>query len=826
MSIRALLVGINRYQKLPLRGCVNDVALMQALLREQYGVEDGQMRVLLDEAATLQGLTEGLRWLAETDPADSSTPPVRLFHFSGHGLQIADTTGTEPDGKTEALAPLDYQTAGALTDDALRAIYDQVDPATHLLLLMDCCHAGDIHFAPEADIVYRFLDPDEDEAVRIREAAWNYQMRRTEQLQQIEADLRGRGVAGPELRAAIQQAEADFDRQAATRATADTAILLAAARADQLAADARFAQNYYGALSYHLNQILRATQGAITYPDLIARLRETLLSERFSQIPQLVGAAARLNNLFLLGTAPRITPGRSQSMPILPDDPMPATPDNAPSRSDDDPLGSPAQQVPPAPFAAWDVARPAEMASELSGTPEPAMLSAATLPGEAASRGVSDPTAAGSEGDAPTDELWDETQEAEYVADVPADFLDGILPQADDEDVGNTERHRGQFLYIGKGLTAEQFTAYVREYNFGTQPPSFVVLHHTAIPDTQHARARSGSWDAGEAGMSAEAIYTKRLGQLTAMKNYYQNQLGWNVGPHLFIDDRYIWLFTPMYYQGIHAAEGNGDGRGTYSIGIEVVGDYTHVRWPEPVERLVGHAVAVLKERLGSFDYVQRVGRGGISSHRDYNKPSCPGNAITNEYYMDVLKREWNRLQASKVPVANVPLNTQMPLIGPASGTLQQVVDYVQARLPGQSEYRKDVATIFGLYWKYAPTVGIDPFLAACQCVFETDALRSKWSARPHRNPAGLGVRQEGGLSFASWEDSVQAHLGQLLALALRDDEANDAQRAMMQRNPRHAHIPAAVRGTAKTIAGLDNNWNGAPGYAEALLVRMGKIRG
>lgn len=825
MSIRALLVGINRYQKLPLRGCVNDVGLMQSLLRDLYGVADSQIRVLLDDDATVAAITDGLRWLAAADPADTSAPPVRLFHFSGHGIQIADTTGTEPDGKTEALAPIDYQTAGALTDDTLRAMYDQFDPAHHLLLSMDCCHSGDIHFAPEADIVYRFLEPDEAEATRIREAAWSYQTRRTEHLQQAEADLRGRGVAGPDLRTAMQQAEAAFDQRTAARAARDTAILLAAARADQLAADARFEQNYYGALSFHLHQILRVMQGTITYAELILRLREQLLSERFSQIPQLVGNAARLQDLFLLGTTPRTTSERSNTMSLPPDELLPATPDNTAANTDDDPHGSPSQNVPPAPFAAWDT-MPNEIANDRGGTIEPAMLSAATLPGDTMSRGVPEPSAAAGEGDTPTDDLWDETQESEYLDEVPPDFLEGALPDADDSDVGDTSMHRGQFLYIGKGLTAEQFSAYVREYNFGGQPPSFVVLHHTAIPDTQHARARNGSWDAGEGGMSADAVYRKRLGQLTAVKNYYQNKLGWSVGPHLFIDDRYIWLFTPMYYQGIHAAAGNGDGRGTYSIGIEVVGDYTRVQWPEPVERLVGHAVAALKAQLGTFEYVHRRGRGGISSHRDYNKPSCPGNAVSNEYYMGVLKRGWDRLQASKVKVVNTPLDPNMPIIGDASGTLQQVVDYVQARLPGQSEYRRDVATIFSMYWKYAPSVGVDPFIAACQCIFETDALRSKWAARPHRNPAGLGVRQEGGLSFATWEEAVQAHIGQLLALALRDDEASDVQRAMMQRNPRHQHVPAAARGTTKTLAGLDNNWNGSPGYAEALLVRLRKIRG
>ncbi len=788
--MRALLVGINHYQKLPLRGCINDVRLMQAVLQERFGVAETQLRVLLDADATRQAILEGLTWLAEPDPTDGPHAPLRLFHYSGHGIQLADPTGTEPDGKTEAIACFDYATAGSISDDTLREYYNRFDPAMHLILTMDCCHSGDIHYVPEADVVNRFLDPDEAEQERIRAAQMAYIERRSEHLAQLESELRARGVSGIELRTAIRAAEAAYD-QPQPRPTTDVAILVAAAREDQPAADARFGEQFYGAMTYYLTQLLRESPTLPSYTALIQELRQRLLDARFSQQPQLDGNPVRLELPFLtspvspcvLNEAEKNERSGVMSGAHVPDEPP----------------------TPPPPD-------------------EPLVSNAIVLAGDTASRSL--PTGEPASGDDPRAELWDGNNEDEYVDAVPDDFLEGLLPAADASDEGSTERQRGQFLYIGKGLTAAQFTAYVREYNFGSQPPSFIVLHHTAVPDTRHARMQHATWDSGEEGLSAEAIYAKRLGQLTAVKNHYQNEFGWGIGPHLFIDERYIWLFSPMYYQGIHAAEGNGDGRGTYSIGIEVIGNYTNVRWPEQVERLVGHAVAVLKDRLGTFDLVHKRGRGGISGHRDYNKPSCPGDAITNEYYMSVLQREWNRLQAAKNPPANTPLDRAMPLLGAASGTLQQVIDYVQARLPGQSEYRKDVAVIFGLYWQYAPSVGVDPFLAACQCVFETDALRSQWAARPRRNPAGLGVRQEGGLSFATWDEAVQAHIGQLLALALRDEEASDAQRAMMQRNPRHAHVKAEARGTVKTVGGLDGTWNGSPDYAEALLVRMRAIRG
>lgn len=364
-----------------------------------------------------------------------------------------------------------------------------------------------------------------------------------------------------------------------------------------------------------------------------------------------------------------------------------------------------------------------------------------------------------------------------------------------------------------------------------------MVLHHSGDPCTRQAFSKDANsvWDADEQGRSEEEIYRRRKTRLTNVAKYYRG-LGWSRGPHLFIDDRYIWLFSPMKLRANHTLQGGNEfkddkGKYHYSIGIEVVGCYTNVRWPEPVERLVGHAVAVLRKRLGTFELEYRKdapkhtprGRvGSVCSHRDFNKPACPGDAVTEDYYISVLRREWNRLQGgaapAPAPAGPSPLAAASPVVGPATGTRAAVERYIQKRLPAGSEYAGDVGVIVGQYWAQAPAVGVDPYLAAVQMVLETEGLTSHWAARPRRNPASLGVNQEGGLSFASWEASVQAHLGQLLALALRDDQATDAQRAVMARNPRHAAIDPALRGTAATAGTLGTGWGGGDGYGQRIL--------
>lgn len=245
-----------------------------------------------------------------------------------------------------------------------------------------------------------------------------------------------------------------------------------------------------------------------------------------------------------------------------------------------------------------------------------------------------------------------------------------LLPFDDDNFDAAAPQKAGQallgdqpFAYIGQALDIAGFAAYVASYRFGTIPPEYVVLHHTANPDASWAPLSSNpgtKWDRGETGMNVPQIRIKRQGQLDAIQRYYAS-LGWSAGPHLFIDERWIWLMTPMYDVGIHAKSGNSyrDRSSTlhYSIGIEVVGYYEKQVWPAAVARNVGMAVAILRRRLGTFALEYRPGPrntpaahlGSLSSHRDYNKLECPGAAITEAYYVSVAQQCWRELLTSGI---------------------------------------------------------------------------------------------------------------------------------------------------------------------------------
>lgn len=402
----------------------------------------------------------------------------------------------------------------------------------------------------------------------------------------------------------------------------------------------------------------------------------------------------------------------------------------------------------------------------------------------------------------------------------------------------------GDFAYIGTALTIPEFVAYIGGYDFGSIPPDYVVLHHTAIPTLPQ-------WCADEGGLDDAGIRDKRLSQLSHIRDFYAAK-GWDCGPHLFIDDTYIYLFTPMNQVGIHAKWGNSFramGRLHYAIGIEVIGDYRQAVWPAPVAATVRGAVQALQSRLKTFALRplyptpasapgmtgtgegQRCARpellrfGAVASHRDFNKPECPGAAITEAYYIGVLTDS-----APVAPVAPITDSTDITadallLHAPRATEAQCVAALIRRPTGGYTS--ADVAHIVGIY--HAQSCGVDPLLAIAQMAHETGFLSSWWAQRPRRNPAGIGVTgvAGAGLRFASWELAVAAHIGRLLAYALPDGAGNAAQKALITRALALRPMPLAFRGVASRLRGLNGRW-AVPGtdYADKIAAIANAIRG
>lgn len=141
-------------------------------------------------------------------------------------------------------------------------------------------------------------------------------------------------------------------------------------------------------------------------------------------------------------------------------------------------------------------------------------------------------------------------------------------------------------------------------------------------------------------------------------------------------------------------------------------------------------------------------------------------------------------------------------------------------------------------YINAAKATGIDPIIALAQMCHETGVLTSFWSARPQRNPAGIGVTGwaspfwlpgfhfnpdrgawEQGIVFDRWKPTaIDAHVGRLAAYAIAaGKETNDQQRAIIAHALRVRGMPRRLRGSAPTLRGLNGTWATGEGYAQAI---------
>lgn len=166
---RALLIGVDKYPNLPphsqLRGCVNDVHLMKQTLETSFHFPSGNINVLSNEQATAKGIQEAM----ETLVADCRPNDIVVFHFSGHGSQMA-AIGDKSRGFDESIMPHD---SGRMNPDFPRQVSPcdirdtdiqewlarLTEKTSHVTLIFDSCHSGSIT---------RMQDDSEEQGTRLR----------------------------------------------------------------------------------------------------------------------------------------------------------------------------------------------------------------------------------------------------------------------------------------------------------------------------------------------------------------------------------------------------------------------------------------------------------------------------------------------------------------------------------------------------------------------------------------------------------------------------------------------------------------------------------
>lgn len=163
---RAVIVGINIYEHAKdsnLNAARGDALKMRDFIRDDIGLRDDQITLLLDQAATRKKVIDTL----VRDLKINTKPGDRLyFYFSGHGAQLKDRTGDEKDGKDEFIVLADFGKKGSpgiLLDDELRYIFEYF-PDRRIIVVVDACYSGTIsrgEIPDEGELARTInLDPD------------------------------------------------------------------------------------------------------------------------------------------------------------------------------------------------------------------------------------------------------------------------------------------------------------------------------------------------------------------------------------------------------------------------------------------------------------------------------------------------------------------------------------------------------------------------------------------------------------------------------------------------------------------------------------------
>lgn len=235
---RALLIGISEYPTHrmpeltwnPIHGA-NDVALIKKTLQKQ-----GYSITLLTNAnATASKIRSAFVKLEK----DVKPDDIVYIHFSGHGQAYEDVSGDEADGWDEALVPYDallqfkqgvYDGSRHIIDDELEqyltAIRKKAGKNGHVYVVLDACHMGGASRGDEVE---------EDELY-------------------IRGSDKGFTPSGKKY---IPKIDRRGNMRVQAHPTMAHICIIEACRAYQTNVEIKQDGNYYGPLTYYINQTLQ-----------------------------------------------------------------------------------------------------------------------------------------------------------------------------------------------------------------------------------------------------------------------------------------------------------------------------------------------------------------------------------------------------------------------------------------------------------------------------------------------------------------------------------------------------------------------------------------
>ncbi|NRB50137.1 MAG: caspase family protein [Saprospiraceae bacterium] len=267
-KLYALLVGINDYHPETsvnhLKGCVNDVNAMRDLLTQQYKNLDPDILPILNADATRENLLKSFEsHLGKAGPDD-----IALFYYSGHGSYEKTSPEFETyDSKNqnETLVCYDSRLRGHfdLADKEIAVLLERLDPRAQKIVILDSCHSASVTRSDRNELSRKEPAREGSNGIYRRPIdsymlpGDNYYL-----TQKAQGKIKIPATAHLLLSACSREEKA-------------------LERIDEQSGERR------GLFSTHMMEVLRLSDGKISYNDLYLQTRIAVIKERKQQTPRL-----------------------------------------------------------------------------------------------------------------------------------------------------------------------------------------------------------------------------------------------------------------------------------------------------------------------------------------------------------------------------------------------------------------------------------------------------------------------------------------------------------------------------------------------------------
>jgi hypothetical protein len=197
---------------------------------------------------------------------------------------------------------------------------------------------------------------------------------------------------------------------------------------------------------------------------------------------------------------------------------------------------------------------------------------------------------------------------------------------------------------VGRGFRPEEFRQYVGTLAFTDWRPRFVVVHNTSAPRLSQWHSTPGSQ------------------RMLNLQSYYRDQLHWSAGPHLFVADDLIWVFTPLTVSGVHSPSWNG-----VSWGVEIVGEFEDEAFSGAIKANAVDALATLHQWRGLDPQSLRFHKEDpLTTHT-----TCPGAHVVKADLIAAIEDQISGSSQGEHPAPAAAATAPIPGGPPGAGLAQ-----------------------------------------------------------------------------------------------------------------------------------------------------------